>query len=100
MPYITKGTRVRAEWFQANNACLAGAQPKFGADLKIVIGTVRHVRGDRPDEPSEVWLMVDPDDDSPTKGPTVRPPRCTCPNPHIAVRSNHVIEILPEPTTS
>lgn len=43
--YITKGTRIRARWFQAHEASLSGMQMKTGAVEKEAIGTVTYVEG-------------------------------------------------------
>jgi hypothetical protein len=52
--YITKGTRIAASWYQANDplSCLAGMQMKVGAKARSVTGVVRHVRGDHPARPA------------------------------------------------
>lgn len=61
--YITKGTRVRAEWFATKPVGLAGAQMKLGAQSKSVVGTVVEVRGDAPnvEDCKEVFFYVQPD---------------------------------------
>lgn len=58
---IVKGTRIRAEWFQASTVCLAGVQPKMGATACSVTGTVKHIRGDHPTNPTVIRLLVQPD---------------------------------------
>ncbi len=61
--YITKGTRVHVERLHVTGpAALAGAQMKFGAELHSFEGTVRHVRGDDPVNPTKIGLWVEPDE--------------------------------------
>lgn len=60
--FLTKGMRVRAEWFDTHIAGLAGAQLKFGATKRFVEGVVTHVRGDHPTNPTEVRVTVKPDE--------------------------------------
>lgn len=61
---IVKGTRIEARWFQANNppSSLAGMQMKLGVTERVVVGTVTHIRGDRPTNPTKTLLLVKPDD--------------------------------------
>ena len=61
-PFLKKGDRIRAQWFQATDACLAGMQPKVGATLIIVEGKVTHIRGDHPTNPIEIRVWVQPDE--------------------------------------
>lgn len=61
-PFITKGTRLRAQWLQATDACLSGSQMKVGAVSREVVGTVTHVRGDHPTAPKSIRIWVQPDD--------------------------------------
>lgn len=90
---IVKGTRIRAEWFQANKppSSLSGMQLKFGVTKFAVTGTVRHVRGDHPTNPTEVHFYIDPEGE--WTGPTSTPPGCTC-GPHVMVKPQHVVEVL------
>lgn len=89
--YVTKGSRIRAQWFQAVDppASLAGMQLKFGATKFDVVGIVRHVRGDHPTAPTQIRFYIDPVGD--WDGPTTRPPGCTCANAHVEVNPDHVI---------
>jgi hypothetical protein len=59
--YITKGLRVRYEFFRAYPTCLAGAQMKLGATMVSGTGVVTDVRGDHPTAPTRIWFMVRPD---------------------------------------
>lgn len=90
--YITKGTRIRAEWMQAQTnppASLAGMQMKFGATLHQVTGTVRHLYGDDPVNPSKAVFYVQPDEGEEGK-------MCeTCGVREVVVASQHVVEVLP-----
>lgn len=54
--------RIRAEWFSAYPTCLAGMQPKLGARLESVTGTVTHIYGDDPVSPTNIEVIVQPDD--------------------------------------
>lgn len=57
--YVTKGTRVRAEWLVPNlRASLAGMQTKVAAQLKVVEGVVTHVWGDHPTDPKVVEFCI------------------------------------------
>lgn len=62
--WITKGTRLRAEWFDTKPVALAGAQMKLGATSRSVIGTVTGVYGDAPkvEDCEKTWYEVQPDD--------------------------------------
>lgn len=84
--WITKGTRVADEWFEAREACLAGVQAKLAAVRVSVSGTVRHVYGTSPSDPDPL-LYIDPE--SPWGGPVVND--CSCGGPHVAVASRHVV---------
>ena len=87
--WVTKGTRVRACWFEANNQphSLAGNFLKIGATERVVVGTVRHVWGDHPTAPTKVTLAIEPDDGSGTV--------CSkCNKPHVEVDAKHVVAIL------
>ena len=89
---VTKGSRIRAEWFKAKMdppACLAGMQLKFGATRFEVVGVVKHVRGDHPTNPTVIRFYVDPDHT--WDGPTVTPEGCTCGHPHVEINPAHVV---------
>lgn len=62
-PYIRVGSRIRAEWLQANPmAALAGMQMKMSAKAKSIEGIVTAIHGDHPTQPMKVWVKVKPDD--------------------------------------
>jgi hypothetical protein len=86
---ITKGSHIEAQWIATRPTCLAGEQMKLEGQQVVVTGTVRHVRGNHPTNPTSVEIYIDPDD--PDCGlPRVRPPRCTCPYPHVVVNPDHI----------
>lgn len=87
-----KGSRIRANWLQATDACLAGMQAKFGAKSLSVTGVVRHIRGDHPTNPSEVRVYVDPEGD--WKGPKVDVIGCKCGHPHVELKPEWVEAVL------
>lgn len=85
--YITKGTRIRAHWLQANDppSSLAGMQMKIGMTEKSVVGTITHVYGyadSKEDHLKGVYkkmtVMVKPDDGS----------------AEIEVDQKHIVEVL------
>jgi hypothetical protein len=93
-PFVTKGARVRARWFHAaplGTYSLAGAQLKTTGRWIEVEGVVRHVRGDHPTAPMEVWLFVEADGDD---LPRLRPPGCICADEHVPVKPEHVLEVI------
>lgn len=61
---LTKGMRVRARWFQANDppSSLAGMQMKLGVTERSVEGVVTHIRSDSPTELINVRVHIKPDD--------------------------------------
>lgn len=95
MSYITKGSRIRARWFKPKplgSYSIAGAQLKFVGDLVEVTGTVCHVRGDHPTNPTQTRFYIDPDQPG---LPTKRPEGCTCANEHVEIDPNHVTGTVP-----
>jgi hypothetical protein len=90
---VVKGSRIRAEWMQANDppSSLAGMQAKVGARRFEVVGTVKHLRGDAAVYPQNVRFYVDPD--HVWDGPTVTPPGCTCGHSHVEIHPEHVVAI-------
>ncbi len=88
-----RGDRVRAQWFATHLTSLAGVQMKFGATPKEVVGTVRHIRGDHPTNPTEVRVFVDPDEGT-YDGPKVDLVGCTCGHPHVELKSLWIVEVL------
>lgn len=94
-PYITKGSHVRAYWFQAQpigTTALTGMMMKTTGMFRDVSGICRHFRGDDPVTPTKITVFVDPDPDT-WDGPWVRPPGCTCPHPHVAVNPDHIVAV-------
>lgn len=87
-PNVLKGDRIRASWMAAHITCLAGVQTKFGATVKTVTGTVRHIRVDHPVAPTEMRLFIDPDEGY--DGPYLNPPGCTCGTKHVEIRPQWV----------
>lgn len=62
---IKKGSRVRAHWYQAQTnppASLAGMQLKFGATERDIIGTIMHIWGDHPMNPTKYEIAIQPDE--------------------------------------
>jgi hypothetical protein len=91
---IVKGSRIRAQWFQAKTnppACLAGAMMKFGATSYDVSGVIRHFRGDHPTSPTVIQIFIDPDPGY--DGPTTTPDGCTCGHPHVQIDPKHIVSV-------
>jgi len=84
---IVKGTRIRAQWFNAQLTCLAGVQMKVGAELRVVVGTVRHLRGNPLANPTEIKLYIEADN-----GLGMMCDKCQV--REVEVDSKHVVEIL------
>lgn len=63
--FVTKGTRVQYGFYRTTDACLAGCQPKVGAVAVSGVGTVTHVYGDAPVNPTRIWYIVQPDSGGP-----------------------------------
>jgi hypothetical protein len=63
-PTLSKGDWVHAAWFEPTEACLSGSQLKTEAKLRHVHGTITHIRGNHPTEPTSVRIWVKPDDGS------------------------------------
>lgn len=95
-PFITKGSRIVARWFQANQACLAGYQMKTGATQITLSGIVRHLRGDDPADPREVLLYIEPDGEVPDTLSRTRPYGCECEGHDrlVEVKIQHVVGVL------
>lgn len=62
---LMKGDWVHAVWLVPTNACLSGSQIKTGAEVAEVRGTVTHVRGNHPTEPTSIRVWVKPDGGGP-----------------------------------
>lgn len=91
--YLTKGTRVRASWFQPKplgTFSLAGVQMKTTGSFVDLVGTCRHFRGDDPVNPTETRIYIEPDGDVPDSIPRTRPYGCTCPGHDL------LVEVRPE----
>jgi hypothetical protein len=61
---VTKGTRVlvRRMVIKPTGFSLAGAQMKFPATKEEFEGTISHIYGDRPVDPTHLWFAVRKDD--------------------------------------
>ena len=91
--FVTKGQKIAAEWFgDAKPVPLSGMQMKVQATKFVVVGTIRHVRGDDPTNPKTVRFYVEPEGE--WTGPRVRPPGCTCEHEHVEVNPDHVTGVL------
>ncbi len=58
---MNKGDKVRVQYFRAlplGEWSLAGAQPKLALEEVNFVGELRHIRGDDPDNPTQVGLWV------------------------------------------
>lgn len=86
---VTKGDHITASWMRTNLTSLAGVQMKLEGQQVSVSGIVRHVRGNDPIAPTSIRIYIDPDDPA-CELPRARPPRCTCPRPHVEVEPQHV----------
>lgn len=84
---IIKGTRIRATWFEAKMVSLAGVQMKTEATLRTITGTVRHIRGDHPTNPTVRRLFVESDDGIGT-------PCEKCQVREVEIDPKHVVEVL------
>lgn len=82
MNFVTKGTRVRVSFLQADDppGSLAGAQLKFTAKQFEFVGTVRHVRGDAPTPEAckDIRFWVEPDGPVPEHLRVEKCDRCGC----------------------
>lgn len=61
---IQYGDTIRAKWFKASplgSFSLAGNFMKFNATSHDVSGTVRHIRGDHPTEPTIIGVWIEHD---------------------------------------
>lgn len=80
MTYLPKNARVRIDSGLVakpiGTYSMAGAQMKVVVERHVFTGTVRHLRGDRPIDPTVVKLYIEPD--SVVSLPFVRPYGCTC----------------------
>ncbi len=85
--YITKGMRIRAQWWDAKLVALAGVQMKAEGSPREVVGVVRHVRGDHPTDPTTVRLYVEAEDG-------LGSPCASCQVREVEVDPKHVIEVL------
>jgi hypothetical protein len=88
--YISKGARIRAQWFDTRLVGLAGNQMKLGANARDVIGIVRHVRGDHPVTPTQILLYLDVDP-VPEGLKTTKAYGCKCVNPHVEIKPSWIV---------
>jgi hypothetical protein len=89
---LRKGSRIRANWFKASLACLAGAQMKVGATGVEVVGVIRHIRGDHPTNPTRIRYFIDPEGEF--KGEMTDLVGCACGYRHVEINPAWVSEIL------
>lgn len=75
---VEKGDRIGARWFVTRPAPLAGMQLKLGAAKIEISGIVRHLRGDHPEEPTEIVAYVEPEGHVPDVVRRERPYGCMC----------------------
>lgn len=59
---VVKGTRVLVRRMTAHLASLAGMQMKTGLNIEEFEGTITHIYGDHPTNPTKVVFMVKKDD--------------------------------------
>lgn len=90
--YVTKGTRIRAQWLDAHLASLAGVQMKTGAKMVVVTGTVRHVRSDHPTQPVNTTFFLDVEDGVNYEDHSTHCMKCG--REHVEVSAKHVAEVL------
>lgn len=90
---VEKGDRIGARWFVTNPASLAGMHLKLVATEIEISGIVRHLRGDHPEEPTEIVAYVEPEVPIPDVVRRERPYGCMCPGHDdlVPVRSQHVL---------
>lgn len=97
VPYVTKGTKIRARWFGSPQAvALAGVQMKLQVTEFVVEGTVRHLRGNDPVAPTKIDLYVEPSGPVPQGVRQERPYGCSCDGHDQLVRidADHVVAVL------
>lgn len=92
---IVRGSRIRARWLVAHVSSLAGAQAKVGCTQIDIVGTCVHIRGDRPEDPTEVRVYIDPEGDLPALVGRVRPPGCTHADGHVEIRTPWIVSSIP-----
>lgn len=81
---ITKGTVVRARWFDARVVGLAGVQAKVEGTEHEIVGPVRHVRSDHPTREVNVSIHIEHESGE----------MCAkCGVKEVAVRHEHVIGV-------
>lgn len=91
---IVKGDRITARWYDAGNilgTSLAGVQMKVSAQERVVSGIIRHIRVSDPNAVYPEAIFIDPY--SEWTGPTMRPPRCTCPNEHVLIKPGWIVSV-------
>ena len=87
MPYVTKGTKIKARWLQAYPTCLTGAMMKMSAVSVDISGTVRHISGTSSTDPN-LSFFVDLDDQAPSSVPQYD--CATCGRKHTQIKAKNV----------
>lgn len=59
--YVERGSRIRAQWWEARQVGLAGMGFKAGVEPITLEGKVLKIRGDHPTNPKTVGLLVEDD---------------------------------------
>lgn len=91
--YITKGSRVRAEWLHTRPVALAGMQMKVEGRPVSIVGVIAHFRSEHPTEPVNVRIYLDTEDEPGL--PRVKPYGCTHDRGHVEIQPGWVREVLP-----
>lgn len=90
--YVTKGTRLRAQWLDTRLVSLAGVQMKTEGKMVVITGVVRHLRSDHPTRPVNVTLFLDVEEGVNHEEHATH---CTkCGRDHVEVKASHVAEVL------
>lgn len=90
--YVTKGTRIKAQWLDARLVSLAGVQMKMGATMVVITGVVRHIRSDHPTQPVNATFFLDVEEGNNYEDHVTH---CTkCGRDHVEVSAKHVVDVL------
>lgn len=92
-PFMTKGTRVHATWFnpQLNPpASLSGMQFKLSGTMISIVGKCAHFRGDHPTDPKNIRIYLDIEGALPDSLKKVIPHGCTHEEGHVEIREEWV----------
>lgn len=92
---IRKGTRIHAEWMHTRMVGLAGMQLKLGLTKVVLTGVVQHIRVDHPTAPTVMRYFIDADPDDGSYKKLNVELDCSCGHPHIEVRPEWVLKVLP-----